>query len=167
VSLFSFVSNLLGLISPTCLRAAFTPAAPKSVRIQSSCQYLFTLLKSTSVKAARKMLVKLIPLSYLLYLSLSISSSFSIRLSQAFFLFTSLCIIFVCLPFLLYLSFYIHIHVYIYIYISYHIHLFISRSLPSPLFCLWYILLENRSDISILSVTFTNFLVHQKQFVCI
>jgi len=50
----------LGLISPTCLRAAFImPVAPKSVRIQSSRQYLFTLLGSTGTKAARKMLMKL------------------------------------------------------------------------------------------------------------
>ena len=38
-------------ISSTYLRTAFTPVAPKSVRIQSSCHYLFTLLGSTSVKA--------------------------------------------------------------------------------------------------------------------
>ena len=30
------------------------PVAPKSVRIQSICQYILTLLGSTSVKAARK-----------------------------------------------------------------------------------------------------------------
>jgi len=48
-------------ISPTYLRTAFTPVAPKSVRIQSSCQYLFTLLGSTGVKAARRMLMKLTP----------------------------------------------------------------------------------------------------------
>jgi len=54
----------LGSISPTYLRTAFTPVAPKSVRIQSSCQYLFTLLGSTSAKAARRMLMKLTPGSW-------------------------------------------------------------------------------------------------------
>ncbi len=48
-------------ISQTCLRAAFTPVAPKRVRIQSSCKYLFTLLGFTSVKAACKTLLKLTP----------------------------------------------------------------------------------------------------------
>ncbi len=43
------------------LRTAFMPVAPKSVRIQSSFQYLFTLLGSTGAKAARKMLMKLTP----------------------------------------------------------------------------------------------------------
>jgi hypothetical protein len=38
---------------------AFALVHPKSVRIQSSCQYLFTLLGSTGTKAARKTLVKL------------------------------------------------------------------------------------------------------------
>ncbi len=37
----------------------FTPIAPKSIRIKSSCQYLFTLLGSTGVKAARRTLMKL------------------------------------------------------------------------------------------------------------
>ncbi len=37
------------------------PIAPKSVRIQSSCQYLFTLLGSTGAEAARKTLMKLTP----------------------------------------------------------------------------------------------------------
>jgi hypothetical protein len=46
-------------ISPTYLRTAFTPVAPKSVRIQSSCQYLFTLLGSTGAKAAHRTLMKL------------------------------------------------------------------------------------------------------------
>ncbi len=36
-------SSNLGSISPTYLHTAFTPVAPKSVRNQSSCQYLFTL----------------------------------------------------------------------------------------------------------------------------
>ncbi len=48
-------------ISSTYLRTAFTPIAPKSVRIQSRCQYLFTLLGSTGAKAARRMLMKLTP----------------------------------------------------------------------------------------------------------
>jgi len=43
------------------LRTAFTPVAPQSVRIQSSYQYLFRLLGSTSVKAVHKTLVKLSP----------------------------------------------------------------------------------------------------------
>ena len=33
--------------------------APKRVRIQSGCQYLFTILGSTGAKAARRMLMKL------------------------------------------------------------------------------------------------------------
>jgi hypothetical protein len=48
-------------ISPTYLRTAFTLVAPKSVRIKSSCQYLFTLLVSTGTKAACRMLMKLTP----------------------------------------------------------------------------------------------------------
>ena len=32
----------------------FTPVVPQSIRTQSSCQYLFTLWGSTSVKAVRK-----------------------------------------------------------------------------------------------------------------
>ena len=48
-----------GSISPTYLRTAFTPVAPKSVRVQSSCQYLFTLLESTGAKAASRTLMKL------------------------------------------------------------------------------------------------------------
>jgi len=43
------------------LRTAFTLVAPKSVRIQSSCQYLFTLLGATIVKAVRRTLMKLSP----------------------------------------------------------------------------------------------------------
>jgi len=49
----------LGSISPTYLRTAFTPVVPKSVRILSSCQYLFTLLGSTGAKAERRTLTKL------------------------------------------------------------------------------------------------------------
>jgi len=48
----------MGSISPTYLRTAITPVAPKSIRIQSSCQYLFTLLGSIGAKAARRMLMK-------------------------------------------------------------------------------------------------------------
>ncbi len=50
-----------GPISSTYLQAAFTPVAPKSVRIKSSCQYLFTLLGSLCVKAVRRTLMKLTP----------------------------------------------------------------------------------------------------------
>jgi len=37
------------------------PVAPKSVRIQSSSQYLFMLLGSTGAKAACRMFMKLTP----------------------------------------------------------------------------------------------------------
>ncbi len=40
---------------------AFALVAPKSIRIQSSCQYHFTLLGSTGAKAAHRTLVKLTP----------------------------------------------------------------------------------------------------------
>ncbi len=43
LNLVEFGNGKLGSISPTCLRAAFTTVAPKSIRIQSSCLYLFTL----------------------------------------------------------------------------------------------------------------------------
>ena len=43
------------------LRTAFTPVSPQSVRTQSSCQYLFTLLGSTGVKAVGRTLMKLSP----------------------------------------------------------------------------------------------------------
>jgi len=43
------------------LQAAFTHKDPKSIKIQSSCQYLFALLGSAHVEASHKMLVKLIP----------------------------------------------------------------------------------------------------------
>jgi len=43
------------------LHPAFTSADPKSVKIQLSCQYLFSLLGSVRIKAARKMLFKLTP----------------------------------------------------------------------------------------------------------
>jgi len=42
-------------------RAAFMPIAPKSVRLQSSRQYFFTLLGSTSEKAVLWTLMKLSP----------------------------------------------------------------------------------------------------------
>ncbi len=48
-------------ISPTYLCTNFTPVAPKSVRIQSSCQYLFTLLGSTGAQADCGTLRKLTP----------------------------------------------------------------------------------------------------------
>jgi hypothetical protein len=41
------------------LPEAFTSKDPKSVKIQSIYQYLFALLGSAHVKAARKMLMKL------------------------------------------------------------------------------------------------------------
>jgi len=50
-----------GLDFINVLRTAFTPVAPQSVRTQSSCQYLFTLSGSTSVKAVRRTLMKLSP----------------------------------------------------------------------------------------------------------
>jgi len=37
------------------------PVAPQSVRTQSSCQYLFTLLEPMSVKAVHRTLMKLSP----------------------------------------------------------------------------------------------------------
>jgi len=43
-----------GLHFINVLRAAFTPADPESVTIQLSCQYLFKLLESVDVKAARE-----------------------------------------------------------------------------------------------------------------
>ncbi len=43
------------------LRTAFALVDPKSVRTQSSRQYLFTLLGSTSVKAVRRTLMKPTP----------------------------------------------------------------------------------------------------------
>ncbi len=51
----------LGSISSTYLCTAFMPIAPKSIRIQSCSQYLFTLLGSIGTKAARRMLMKLTP----------------------------------------------------------------------------------------------------------
>ncbi len=45
----------------TVLQAAFMHADPESIKIQSSCQYLFTLLGSVSVKAVLRKLMKLTP----------------------------------------------------------------------------------------------------------
>jgi len=45
-------------ISTTYFCKAFMGVAPKSVRIQSSCKYLFKLLGSTPAKSARKMMMK-------------------------------------------------------------------------------------------------------------
>jgi len=61
-NLTSFRFDLeLGSISPTCLCTAFTHKDPKSIKRQSSHQYLFTLLVSAQVKALRKTLMKLTP----------------------------------------------------------------------------------------------------------
>jgi len=43
------------------LLTAFTPVAPQSVRTQSSCQNLFTLLGSTHIKAVHRTLMKSTP----------------------------------------------------------------------------------------------------------
>ncbi len=43
------------------LRTAFALVDPERVRTQSSCQYLFTLLGSTMVKALHRMLMKSTP----------------------------------------------------------------------------------------------------------
>jgi len=51
--------SVLGLISPTCLCAAFTSAGSKSAKRHSSNQRLLALLGSSLAKAACKMLVKL------------------------------------------------------------------------------------------------------------
>jgi len=50
-----------GLDFINVLRTAFTLVVPQSVRTQSSCQYLFTLLGPMSVKAVRRTLMKLTP----------------------------------------------------------------------------------------------------------
>jgi len=50
-----------GLDFINILQTAFMPVAPQSVRTQSSCQYLFTLSGSTSVKAVCRTLMKLTP----------------------------------------------------------------------------------------------------------
>jgi len=51
----------LGVNFINILHTAFTHGGPKSVRTLSSCQYLFTLLGSASVKAVRRTLMKLSP----------------------------------------------------------------------------------------------------------
>ncbi len=48
-----------GLISPTCLCAAFTLADPKSAKRQSSHQCLFSLLGTEGTKAASKAVGKI------------------------------------------------------------------------------------------------------------
>ncbi len=53
------VKFTLGLNFINVLRTAFALVGPKSVRIQSSSQYLFTLLGSTGVKAVCRTLMKL------------------------------------------------------------------------------------------------------------
>jgi len=45
------------------LCAAFMHSDTKSIEIQSSCQYLFTLLQSALIKAAQKILIKLMSFS--------------------------------------------------------------------------------------------------------
>jgi len=55
------MTPLPGLDFINVLPTAFTPVVPQSVRTQSSCQYLFTLLGPTSVKAVRRTLTKLTP----------------------------------------------------------------------------------------------------------
>ncbi len=51
----------MGLISPTCLQAAFMRAHLKIEKRQSSQQCIFVLLESSLIKAAHKMLVKSTP----------------------------------------------------------------------------------------------------------
>ncbi len=50
-----------GLNFINVLHTSFTLVGPKSVRIQSSSQYLFTLLGPTGAKAAWRTLMKLTP----------------------------------------------------------------------------------------------------------
>jgi len=59
IILLNWSSQLQVSISQTFLRAAFTHAYPKSVKIQSSYQYLFALLESASIKTALRKLMKL------------------------------------------------------------------------------------------------------------
>ncbi len=56
----------MGLISPICLRPAFTCADPRSAKRQSRRQCLFELLGSLNAKPACKILVKLTPVHNLL-----------------------------------------------------------------------------------------------------
>jgi len=62
-SLFMAVGNnaCFGLNFINVLLPAFTLTDPKSVRTQSSRQYLFTLLGSAHIKAIRRALMKLTP----------------------------------------------------------------------------------------------------------
>ena len=50
-----------GLNFINVLRTAFALVGPKSISIQSSSQYLFTLLGSTGIKASSRTLMKLTP----------------------------------------------------------------------------------------------------------
>jgi len=52
------------LILPTFYRAAFMGADPKSVKIQSSLQYLFALLGYTCIKAACKHVGEIDPICH-------------------------------------------------------------------------------------------------------
>jgi hypothetical protein len=72
-----------GLNFINVLRTAFTPVAPKSVRIQSSCQYLFTLLGSRSAKAVRRTLMKLTPVVNFINVKRT-NFSYERRISAAF-----------------------------------------------------------------------------------
>jgi len=56
-----FDTGQQGSISPTYLCTTFMHVAPKSVIIQSSCQYLFSLLGSSGENAAHRNLMKLRP----------------------------------------------------------------------------------------------------------
>jgi len=49
----------LGVDFTNIFTHSFYAVAPKSIRIQSNCQYLFMLLGSTRTKAACKMMMKL------------------------------------------------------------------------------------------------------------
>jgi len=61
VTLTSTKNDVKGQFHQHVLRAAFTLANPKSVKIQSSCQCLFALLEPALVNAACKTLLKLTP----------------------------------------------------------------------------------------------------------
>ncbi len=66
----------LGLNFINVLRTAFTPVAPQSVRTQSSCLYLFTLLGTMSVKVVRfRTLMKLAPDLEILWLISSLAAA--------------------------------------------------------------------------------------------
>ncbi len=68
----------MGFISPTCLCPAFTCIDSKSIKIQSSHQYILALLGYARVKAARKMLMKL----FHDVNQVSISSTFYVQIFQ-------------------------------------------------------------------------------------